>query len=268
MTDYIKLTDFATKDALPAGSALKKVKGTEIDDELNAISDAIETKANIESPTLETPSLTSPTITGTASVTGSISLGSSATATTPDTSDDDTSVATTEFVNNKIDTLTFVPAGAVLPYAGTSAPTGYLFCFGQNVSRTTYADLFAALGTTYGSGNGSTTFTLPDLRGRVAAGKDNMGGTSANRLTGGSAAGLNGDTLGGTGGAQEVALSSDQLASHNHSVAYNGTFQAAFDEDTGTFVLRSGSSTTGNRGSGDAHSNVQPTLILNYIIKT
>src|SRR5689334_21938639 len=77
-----------------------------------------------------------------------------------------------------------MPVGGVAPYAGSTAPTGWLFCFGQNVSRTTYASLFAAIGTTFGAGDGSTTFSLPDLRGRTPFGKDNMGGTAANRVTG------------------------------------------------------------------------------------
>ena len=67
--------------------------------------------------------------------------------------------------------------GEVVPFAGSTAPAGALFCYGQTVSRTTYAGLFAVIGTTYGVGDGSTTFNLPDLRGRVAAGKSDMGGS-------------------------------------------------------------------------------------------
>ncbi|MEM7179569.1 MAG: phage tail protein [Spirochaetota bacterium] len=63
-----------------------------------------------------------------------------------------------------------VPVGTTLPYAGSSAPTGFLLCDGSAVSRTTYADLFAILGTTWGSGDGSTTFNLPDARAAVPAG--------------------------------------------------------------------------------------------------
>lgn len=73
--------------------------------------------------------------------------------------------------------------GVVHDFAGTVAPQGWLMCFGQAVSRTTYANLFAKIGTTYGAGDGSSTFNLPDARGRVSAGKDNMGGTTAGRLT-------------------------------------------------------------------------------------
>ena len=76
-----------------------------------------------------------------------------------------------------------VPTGTPLPFGGTTAPAGYLLCFGQAISRTDYAGLFAAVGTVHGAGNGSTTFNVPDLRGRVAAGKDDMGGSSASRLS-------------------------------------------------------------------------------------
>jgi microcystin-dependent protein len=109
-----------------------------------------------------------------------------------------------------------VPSGSVMDYAGATAPAGWLLCFGQAISRTTYAPLFTAIGTVYGAGDGSTTFNLPDCRGRVSAGKDDMGGTSANRLTGLSG-GVNGDTLGGTGGAESHTLTEAQLAGHTHA---------------------------------------------------
>ena len=73
--------------------------------------------------------------------------------------------------------------GEIKPFAGATVPKGYLLCFGQAISRTAYAGLFAVLGTTYGAGDGSTTFNLPDLRGLVVAGKDDMGGSTANRLS-------------------------------------------------------------------------------------
>jgi microcystin-dependent protein len=90
--------------------------------------------------------------------------------------------------------------GVVEAFAGTTAPAGALLCFAQAISRTDYVGLFTVIGTTFGVGDGSTTFNLPDLRGRVAAGKDNMGGSAANRLTG---AGFgSGVTLGAAGGAE------------------------------------------------------------------
>jgi len=179
-----------------------------------------------------------------------------------------------------------VPAGALMPYAGSSAPTGYLLCDGSAVSRSTYATLFSAIGTQYGAGDGSSTFALPDLRGRVVAGQDDMGGSSADRLTD-QTGGLNGDTLGDTGGSETQALVEANLPAHthtfsdtdSHTVAIPRTFVnelaaqsvnaegSAVRVDSGSITV-SISGTTSSTGSGSAHNNVQPTIILNYIIKT
>ena len=70
----------------------------------------------------------------------------------------------------KASLIALLPAGVIIPFAGTSVPSGYLLCNGARVSRTTYARLFAAVGTLYGAGDGSTTFALPDLRDRVLQG--------------------------------------------------------------------------------------------------
>jgi microcystin-dependent protein len=180
-----------------------------------------------------------------------------------------------------------MPAGVIVPYGGTSAPTGWLLCYGQAVSRATYADLFTAISTTYGTGDGSTTFNLPDLRGRVVAGQDDMGGSSANRLTNASG-GLDGDTLGATGGAETHTLTTAELAVHSHAnslsdpghshgtVAYSGVTVGSggarnhYETSGGsTAAATTGISiSNANAGSGSAHNNVQPTIILNYIIRT
>jgi len=177
-----------------------------------------------------------------------------------------------------------MPTGAVVPFGGSSAPTGFLLCAGQAVSRSTYSALFGVISTTYGTGDGSSTFNLPDLRGRVVAGQDDMGGSSADRLTG-QTGGVNGDTLAATGGAETHALTEAQLASHSHAAAME---QNSSDESGITRVglgrslsdrdgnYRTSVSVGGgadqlliaNTGSGSAHNNVQPTIILNYIIKT
>jgi microcystin-dependent protein len=161
-----------------------------------------------------------------------------------------------------------VPTGGIIDFAGSVEPAGYLLCFGQAVDRTTYAALFAVIGTTYGIGDGSTTFNLPDLRGRVSAGQDDMGGTSANRLTGLSG-GVDGDVLGATGGAETHALVEAENGPHTHSYTtltssgfITGPALQANNAATGS------SGTTNSSGSGNPHNNVQPTIVLNKIIKT
>lgn len=186
------------------------------------------------------------------------------------------------------------PPGLIFPYAGTSAPSGYLLCYGQAVSRETYSDLYAIIGTTYGSGDGSTTFNLPDLRGRVVAGQDDMGGSSANRLTG-LTNGVNGDTFAAVGGLESFTLATTNVPSHTHSFSAttgsNGTHDHSYPNAGGTSAsygaggssavdsssgdtgedgshTHSVSGTTGTgSGSGTAMGHIQPTIILNYIIK-
>lgn len=106
------------------------------------------------------------------------------------------------------------PIGAQIAYAGSTAPPGWLLCYGQAVSRTTYAALYAVTGNTYGSGDGSTTFNLPDKRGRASIGQDNMGGSAANRVTS-AGSGINA-TVQGTGGGNE------ETQTHTHGVTDPG----------------------------------------------
>lgn len=94
-----------------------------------------------------------------------------------------------------------VPIGTVMDFGGATAPNGWLLCFGQAVSRTVYALLFAIIGTAFGTGDGSTTFNLPDLRGRASIGADNMGGTAADRVTQG-VSGVLASSVGQAGGSQ------------------------------------------------------------------
>lgn len=188
----------------------------------------------------------------------------------------------TSISNTLIDDLrTFANAkeapGTVKDFAGSTAPAGWLLCYGQNVSRSTYAELFATIGTTYGAGDGSTTFALPDARGRAIAGKDDMGGSSANRLTNLSG-GVDGDILGANGGAESHILTTAQIPAHNHriligwaaggttsdTIGYANTYTGARGYQTNTGG--SGTPAIENTGGGGAHNNVQPTLILNKII--
>jgi microcystin-dependent protein len=177
-----------------------------------------------------------------------------------------------------------MPTGSIMPYAGAAAPTGYLLCNDTPISRTTYSALFALIGTTYGAGDGSSTFNIPDLRGRVIAGQDDMGGSSANRLTG-LTGGVDGDVLGGTGGEEGQTLTTSQLASHSHFGANYGGTGTAYLNAADQKIMANGNdggassyhffrttdtpntATTSDSGGGTAHNNVQPTIILNYIIK-
>lgn len=109
-----------------------------------------------------------------------------------------------------------IPVGALMDYAGAAAPSGWLLCFGQSLSTTTYALLFAAIGYTYG-GSGAN-FSLPDYRGRTSYGVDNMGGSTAGRVTN-AGSGIVGTTLGATGGAQNQTATTDQIPAHTHAVS-------------------------------------------------
>jgi microcystin-dependent protein len=164
-----------------------------------------------------------------------------------------------------------VPTGSIVSYAGSSAPTGWLLCDGSTVSRTTYAALFVVTSTTYGVGDGSTTFALPDLRGRAPFGADAMnnsvgsGGGAASRLTGAT-------LVGETSGAETHTLTEGELASHLHSQSQGYNFLAdgggtATGGGGGIWGASGGSAVT-STGGGRPHHNMPPYIVLNYIIKT
>jgi microcystin-dependent protein len=171
--------------------------------------------------------------------------------------------------------------GEVVPFAGGAAPAGALLCHGQQVSRTTYAGLFAAIGTTYGGGDGSTTFNLPDLRGRVAAGKSDMGGSDAGNLAGGGTLNAalgsqsNAATItvsGNTSGTLTVNTTSITMDGPNLSHGFgDGPTLGAHGSHTHANVLSTGSATgtlsVSAGGTSGAFSVVQPTRILNYLIR-
>jgi microcystin-dependent protein len=106
------------------------------------------------------------------------------------------------------------PTGFIDAYAGATPPPGWLLCSGAAVSRGTYAALFDVIGTTFGVGDGSTTFNLPDLRGRVIAGRDDMGGAAASRLTN-AVAGFDPTVIGAAGGVQNYTPSGSIGGSQN-----------------------------------------------------
>lgn len=159
-----------------------------------------------------------------------------------------------------------VKTGTIVPFGDTTPPTGFLDCNGNAVSRSTYADLFAVIGTTYGAGDGSSTFNLPNLEDNVAIGKSN---TKSLGSTGGA------NTVTPTGNISNRSLSTAQLAAHNHQYAYTqGNVPHGLGMTGNGSNNRQSTTTT---GSGSAHnhnlsvnatSTLQPYLATNYVIKT
>jgi microcystin-dependent protein len=166
-----------------------------------------------------------------------------------------------------------IASGTITMFAGTAAPSGWEICDGRAISRTTYSDLFTAISTTYGSGDGSTTFNVPDLRGRFGLGADNMGGSSANRVVATEA-----DNLGQSSGAENVTLDETQIPSHTHifnlKTGASGTHATTkFITSAEQLYTSAGSNTTintgtnSNTGGGLSHTNMPPYITINYIIK-
>ena len=168
-----------------------------------------------------------------------------------------------------------IPTATIVPWSSASVPTGFLECNGQTVSRSTYSALFAIVGTTYGAGDGSSTFLVPNLQDNVAMGKS---GTKALASTGGAnTVTPTGNVAGSTANA---SLSIAQLASHNHNFSggpQGGTYTGvptAGPGNAGTFAVSStgsGSAHLHNMSAnfaGNANSVLQPYLTIIYIIKT
>ena len=246
MTDYTKTTDFAAKDALSTGNPSKIVKGTEIDDELVAISGAIGSKADKASPTF-TGTPAAPTA----------SAGTSS-----------TQIATTAFAIGAAAATS--PTGELRMWPTATAPTGFLLCSGANVSRTIYADLFAVIGTTFGAGDGTTTFTLPNFKNRMPIGAGDL------------------YTVAATGGSKDASL-----VSHTHTLGatnVDGTFPTSAGGGTYSGAFTRGSSYAGNggepqtnyqvnmsedhthtistEGASATNANLPPYLSVYFIIKT
>ncbi len=157
-----------------------------------------------------------------------------------------------------------VPPGVPLPFFGTTAPGGYAICDGAEVSRADNPRLFAAIGTAWGVGNGSTTFNLPNLKGRVLVGRD-PGQAEF-------------DTIGETGGTKTHTLTIAEMPAHSHQWVAAGTNAPAsaanWDDIVGANQSPIGAGPAapeaGNaiqpRGGGGAHNNLQPYAVGNYII--
>lgn len=165
-----------------------------------------------------------------------------------------------------------LPAGAILPWPTNIAPANFLICDGAAVSRTTYAVLFATIGTTYGAGNGTTTFNIPNMVGKTIVGRD---ATDAQF-----------DVLGETGGAKTHTLAESEMPSHKHTDTGHSHRQvitansggpgirwdyrqdgSAWSYDQGVDTWGSSANITYTGGS-QPHNNLQPYVVANYIIKT
>lgn len=163
-----------------------------------------------------------------------------------------------------------VPIGALVPFAGGTVPANWLLAYGQSLVRADYLELAAALGIVSGA-----NFTLPDLRGRTVAGRDNMGGTPANRLTS-AVSGIDGAQLGAAGGNQNLHQHSHGVTDPGHAhttPTVNTTFGppgSSSPDGVSETLGNTSSSTTSisiqNAGSGSSQ-NVQPTIVLNWIIR-
>jgi microcystin-dependent protein len=178
-----------------------------------------------------------------------------------------------DYDGSNVQGLELIPTATILPWSDSSIPSGYLECNGAAVSRSTYAALFAIVGTTYGSGDGSTTFTLPDLQDNVPVSKSN---TKTLASTGGANTVTSTGNVGGS--TANATLSTAQLASHSHPGG--GGNSAPENSNPGPFQIFQNTN-TGNAGSGGGHAHnmsasftgdatsvVQPYLTVIYIIKT
>lgn len=144
------------------------------------------------------------------------------------------------------------PVGGILMFGGNIAPEGWLLCNGSAVSRVTYADLFSVVGATFGSGDGVSTFNLPDFRRRVSVG---AGGTGTPTLP---------SSIGATGGEERHILTVAEIPSHTHNYKdLNVNGSAEFPSGDGHF----GFGPTEPTGGGQSHNIIQPSLVVNFIIK-
>jgi microcystin-dependent protein len=163
-----------------------------------------------------------------------------------------------------------VNTGIIVPWGDSTIPSGFLECNGQAVSRSTYASLFTVIGTTYGSGNGSTTFDLPDLQDECCIGSSP---TKALASTGGANTVTSTGNIGGSLG--DTALTTPEIPSHTHS--YNtggsgstsgGQFDSSEDTSPSTGSGENHTHPVSGTFTGDATSVLQPYVTLIYIIKT
>jgi microcystin-dependent protein len=142
-----------------------------------------------------------------------------------------------------------IPSGTIAMFGGASAPTNWLLCDGSAVSRTTYASLFTAISTTYGVGNGTTTFNVPNFKGAVPVGYD-VSQTEFNALA-------------KTGGEKTHTLITAEMPSHTHTIPSASSFTSGA---AGGISTTGSGTNTGSAGGDGAHNNLQPYLTVNFVI--
>jgi len=214
MSNYNKSTNFAVKDTLTSGDPDKVVSGAEIDNEFNSIASAVTSKAD------KVAAATTDNI-ATLDANGNLQDGGASVV----------SVAP--------------PVGSVIMHAASTAPSGWLECDGSTVNRSTYPDLFNVIGSTFGAGDGSTTFGLPDLRGEFVRGWDNGRGVDSGRSFG--------------------SFQADEFKAHSHGYTRPSDNQDDLDIGNQSASL----SKTGDNTSTEGGDETRPrNIALMYIIKT
>jgi len=242
VTDYVKSTNFTSKDSLATGNPLKIVKGAEFDTEFNAIAVAVASKADSSSPALSGTPTTPTAVAGT----------------------NNTQIASTAFVQTAVNSA--VITGEMKMWPTSSAPAGYLLCDGSAVSRTVYAALYAVLGTTFGSGDGVNTFNLPNFRNRMPIGAGDLYSTGG---TGGSKDAVvvshtHTATVTDPGHLHTYTrYASQQVQSGSATPVWVG--ESTVNTSTATTGISVSNSTTGVSGT---NANLPPYLAVNFIIKT
>lgn len=146
-----------------------------------------------------------------------------------------------------------LPIGAIMPFGSDTIPDNWLLCNGQAISRTTYQELFNTIGITYGSGDGFTTFNLPDLQGKIPVGLDEND--------------TDFDTLGNTGGEKEHTLTINEMPAHTHTGVPKYYRASSVEVGTENNSQTGSQGETSSIGGGQAHNILQPYIVQNYIIK-